>query len=133
MTNKRLPFEPPQPDTPTKLETAATVAAGVALVPVAMLAEPVLRALSIPALFGADDPEPFDAEAQRLALHACGAANTEPPVTDENGDVQCAECAEFVPYATMSLNEDGCFCATCAAKLTANAVADQSDDDAYKL
>lgn len=133
MTKKHLPFEPPPPDSPTKLETAATVAAGVALVPVMVLAEPVLRALAIPALFGADDELPFDAEAQRLALHACGAANTEPPVTDENGDVQCAECSQFVPYSTMSLNENGCFCASCASKLTAAAVADQSDDDSYKL
>jgi hypothetical protein len=80
-----------------------------------------------------DPAEPFDRETQNLVLAACGATNTEPPVTDENGDVQCADCAEFVPYRTMSLNEDGCFCARCATKRTNAAVADQSDADAYKL
>lgn len=80
-----------------------------------------------------DPAEPFDRETQDLVLAACGATNTEPPVTDELGHVQCAQCAEFVPYATMSLNENGCFCARCAAQLTAAAVADQTADDAYKL
>ena len=131
--SKRLPFEPPQPEQPTKLETAARVAGGVGLVAVAVIAEPVLRVLSIAGLFAADEPEPFDHEAQQLALHACGAANTSPPVTDELNHVQCAECSEFVPYDTMSLNENGCFCARCASRLTDMAIAEQAESDTYKL
>lgn len=44
------------------------------------------------------------------------------PVTrDQQGRAQCTHCNRFVPCNTMSLNEDGSFCATCATELTADA------------
>lgn len=47
--------------------------------------------------------------------------DTTPPVSDERGLVQCTRCAELVEYASMSLDENGYFCAPCAAALVAAA------------
>ena len=38
---------------------------------------------------------------------------------DGEGNVPCTRCKMIVPYATMSLNEHGSFCAPCAAGLRA--------------
>lgn len=46
---------------------------------------------------------------------------TAAPVSDERGLVQCTRCAELVEYASMSLDENGYFCAPCAAALVAAA------------
>ncbi len=90
--------------------------------------EPVFSILRIAApLF--PEPPPFDQEA---ALRQCNADQTRAPEIDEQGFVECVHCSAFVPYASMSLNEDGCFCRLCAQRLTSNAVADLPPE-AYKL
>ena len=104
----RLPFEPPVPERETPTEKAATIAAGVGVVALAVIAEPILHVLRIPALFLPEvEPPAFDVEA---ALRACNADETRAPEIDERGFVECVHCSAFVPYASMSLNEDGCFC-----------------------
>lgn len=119
---KRLPFEPPSGEPPTAGQTAATVAVGVGVLALAVVLEPVLSILHIPAWFLPEvKPPPFDTEA---ALRQCNADRTRAPEVDERGFVECVRCSAFVPYTSMSLNEDGCFCRLCADRLTAVAVED---------
>lgn len=126
---KRLPFEPPPPGRPTTTETAGRIVAGVGVVAAAAVL-PTFDGLGrVVGLFVDIEEPPFD---QQAALAACGADATEPPVTDELNHVQCARCSEFVPYESMSLNEDGCFCAGCAASEVQRALAELPDED-YKL
>ena len=76
-----------------------------------------------------DEEAPFDME---RALVASGATATSAPERDERGFVECTHCSAFVPYVSMSLNEDGNFCRICAARMTTNAIAHLSDD-AYRI
>lgn len=103
-------FDPPQPETPSALETAGMIGGGVVLLALAAVIGP------LPDFGGGLLPDPpFDDEARARALRACGADQARAPQRDPHGSAQCTGCAAFVPYASMSLNEDGYFCASCAA------------------
>lgn len=119
---KRLPFESPPPVPATTGEVVATIAAGVGVVALAFVLHPLhsvarVAGLLVPTL---EEP-PFDVEA---ALRQCDADQTRGPELDERGFVECVRCSAFVPYASMSLNEDGCFCRICAERVTAAALED---------
>ena len=42
-----------------------------------------------------------------------------PDIRSVAGDVECTRCSSFVAYDSMSLDEDGAFCAACVERLTA--------------
>jgi hypothetical protein len=113
------PFEPPTPETAptmTRKQTAAAVAAGLGLVALEVVLGGLLEAVLMPlAIFSRKTTGPD----MTPLLATIG--DTSAPVDDTEGNVQCSRCNQFVPYATMSLNEDGYFCATCAAQLTREA------------
>lgn len=71
-----------------------------------------------------EPPAPTPATQTATALRQCDAGQTRAPEIDERGFVECVHCSAFVPYVSMSLNEDGCFCRLCAERLTAVAVED---------
>jgi hypothetical protein len=52
-------------------------------------------------------------------------ADTAAPVDDGEGNVQCTRCTQLVPWATMSLNEDGYFCAACAKAVVRETIGDR--------
>ena len=61
-------------------------------------------------------PARFDPDA---ALRESGALHTSAARIDERGDVECTRCSSFVAYDSMSLDEDGAFCAACVERLAA--------------
>jgi hypothetical protein len=104
----RHPFEAPTPTTSTA-ETVGALALGAGMLAADMATGGLLSALaSIPA--PPEREEPID-----LAPLLATIADTSAPVDDGEGNVQCTRCTHLVPYATMSLNEDGYFCQKCAA------------------
>lgn len=127
----KLPFEPPTPTKPTVAETATLIVAGVGVMAVLIAIHPVLVLAKLAVLpfwlfRDRSEPEPpFDVE---RALIVSGAADTRTPTRDEHGDVECTRCSAFVPYASMSLNEEGCFCRYCATATTQRALAAQHDE-----
>jgi hypothetical protein len=107
LKSPKHPFEPPTPE-PSTGETALAVGAGFGVIALDIVTAGFLSGLdAIPSL--SRDPEaPID-----LAPLLATIADTAAPVDDGEGNVQCTRCTQLVPYATMSLNEDGYFCAAC--------------------
>lgn len=119
------PFEPPTPETSpttTPVQTAGAVAAGFGLVALDIATAGFVSALASIPTVSADEPGPPD-----ITPLLAQAAGTSPPVDDGEGNVQCSRCTYLVPYATMSLNEDGYFCAACAKELTERATISPAD------
>jgi hypothetical protein len=126
LNRKKLPFESPPPQSPTAGEIATTVAGGIVVLAAAAVLKPFVSIFGVADLFlPAEPPPPFDVE---RALRQVGAPLEGPP-RDERGFVECTRCSAFVPYASMSLNEEGYFCRVCAAALTQQALADTAPTD----
>ena len=104
----RHPFEPPPPE-PAVADTALAVGVGIGVVALDILTGGFLSGLSAIPGGPRDGTEPID-----LAPILATIADTGAPVDDGEGNAQCTRCTHLVPYATMSLNEDGYFCAPCA-------------------
>ena len=108
------PFDPPRPPKPSALETLGLGAAAVALVVADACTGSVLRTLaSIPA---GGDQEPIDVA--QLERSIPGLTETAAPTQAPDGNVVCSRCATAVPFESMSLNEHGYFCASCARAVT---------------
>ncbi|MCE9579571.1 MAG: hypothetical protein K8W52_41000 [Deltaproteobacteria bacterium] len=105
------PFDPPKPKPPTAKETAVTVIGGLGVIAADIATGGLLSTLAaIPS--GGEREGPPDIRAGLAAI-----ADTAAPARD--GDrAACTRCAAWVPYASMALNEDGYFCARCAAELS---------------
>ncbi len=115
------PFAPPTPETSpttTTARTAGAITAAFGFVAADIVLGGLLGCLaSIPVpSFSTDEPGPPDITPLLAAI-----SDTSAPVDDGEGNVQCTRCTYLVPYATMSLNEEGYFCGRCAAVLTREA------------
>ena len=100
----------PEPPGPESVSAAVVVGGTVAtigiaaLYPVLELAAGVVGLVDWVAGAGAGDtPSPITADV----------TGTQPPVQTDAGLVSCTRCDRAVPWATMSLNEHGYFCAGC--------------------
>lgn len=112
----RHPFEPPPPE-PAVADTALAVGVGIGVVALDILTGGFLSGLSAIPGGPRDGTEPID-----LAPILATIADTGAPVDDGEGNAQCTRCTHLVPYATMSLNEDGYFCAPCAKAIICETV-----------
>lgn len=113
-----MPFEPPYPENSSSpIDAAGALALGFGALALAAFAHPVVYILG--SLPWRSQPARFDPDA---ALREAGALHTSAARVDEHGDVECMRCSDFVAYDSMSLNEDGAFCARCVERLTAAAV-----------
>ncbi|MGN6105187.1 MAG: hypothetical protein ACTHU0_08790 [Kofleriaceae bacterium] len=106
------PDAPEPRDRVTPLEVAGGVVGLVAIV-VADAATGGLISLldAIPAPAPRNEPFPADLPPP---------AGTAAPVADGRGNVRCTGCGEVVPWASMTLDPDGYFCARCAAAESAD-------------
>ena len=100
---KKNPFDPPKPPDDDGVEISAGIV-------VASTNPSRVGSLDIDAYHVL--PDAFDDTAH---------LGTAAPERDDKGNTQCARCNNFVPYSTMSLNEDGAFCAPCANALITEA------------
>lgn len=112
----RHPFEPPAPE-PGVADIALAVGAGFAVVALDIVTGGILSGLNAIPGGARDGSEPID-----LAPLLATIADTGAPVDDGEGNARCTRCTHLVPYSTMSLNEDGYFCAPCAKAIIREAV-----------
>ena len=110
-------FDPPRPPEQSVVETVAVVAGGVAAIGALVMADVATGGLlgalgGIPG--GGDSTRPIDVEALERAIP--GLAQTAPPQFTADQRVVCTGCAAAVRFDSMSLNEDGYFCARCAGR-----------------
>jgi len=111
------PFEPPTPESKVA-DTALALGVGAGAIALDIVTGGLLTGLSdVPGGSSRDPNEPID-----LAPLLATIADTGAPVDDGEGNVQCTRCTHLVPYATMSLNEDGYFCETCAKAIVRETV-----------
>lgn len=115
--SKKLPFDAPTPEPPSTAEVIGTAAAAVGVIAADVATGGLLSTLaSIPAP-SSDDNKPVDITPLLATI-----ADTSAPARDADGNAACSRCNAYVAYETMSLNEQGYFCAACAATLTDEAL-----------
>lgn len=107
---RKAPFDPPLPEPVTPAVVVGGVALLVGLVALDHVTGGLLGTLS--ALPG---PAQRVASPEELAaLASQDTAGTSAPALDARGHAPCTACGRRVAYASMSLNEDGYFCPSCA-------------------
>jgi hypothetical protein len=109
----RSAFDPPTPPATSAAEIAGGTAALVGLVAVDVATGGLLGALA--AIPGGERREPIDVRALEAAMPEL--ATTAAPRRAADGRVHCTRCDDAVAFASMSLNDEGYFCAACAAAI----------------